>query len=293
MKTTYRYVGSYVQGQFAQRTKKKKMGQQIFPAVLTIYVDLIDMYNAEGNCTECNQFVAECERAESCDCCEHKLRTSYQYNEKHTYVFKPAEMLPKDLRISSSEKIEGNMSLDSRKAAWSVLIEGDFVLKHYEKWTWQECNWPYESYENILAGLFFFCPGILWRAISAEAEMKKLDLYVARAIRKCLNMYILLDELGAGQTEICFRAEEAARKINSSHIIDELADVVLDKGDAHFAPADRIEHIAEVARDGIQFIEERLSKKAMPWRQAIRIFGWRNYQYLRKQKSVWYGGNSG
>lgn len=283
-KEDYQKVGICVQEMFMRRTKGKKNSAEDFPAVLSVLVELIDLHNAEENTKECKQVVVQCDERESS---KYKLRSFYQYNDEASYITRPAKELPDRLRITNvkSQNRTGMHRTTEGERLISFLVEGDWAIRHYEKWQWDKCFWPHESYVNILAGLFFFCPKILWCAISTEIKERKEDIYVVQAIKKCLDLYVLLDEIEKLRREDpCYYDDEAIRRVTRSHLIDEIADVVVEQD----KPKTRIEHVGDMAVSGISFIVGMSVGKSFKKSLAIKVLGWKNYRYLRKRIKRYY-----
>ena len=282
MKTEdYGHVSKYVRTKLIQQAGGKSVN---FPPVLSISANLIDLHNAKEYAEMCEPVVVSCDGAaqyDRCRECSYKKRQFYKYHNGHASVFKTAA---KSLdRLPGKAKAEKNVLIKFLENWKLVQLEGDFLLAHYEKWRWDECIWPHESYENILTGLFFFCPKILWCAVSSEIEAAKRDIYVIRAIKKCLELYVLLDGIERSyKEENCYYAEEAARIISDSHLIEEIAVIALEKESERFHSKDRLDLICQLAEEGLQFMGEMTVSEPLKGRHAVKVLGRRNYRYLRR-----------
>lgn len=278
-KEDYRYVRDCIQTQFTRQNEGELT--VYFPAVLSICADLFDLHNAKRS-RKCRAVIVscECKNFSGCEECKHRIRQFYgEHNGGYVDVLRPADELPEQLQISDRKKAKG-ISAGLRKKPL-VLLECDFLLTHFGKWCWDQCNWPHESYVNMLAGLFFFCPKILEVAISSEIGKKAIDRNVTQAIKKCLGLYVLLDGIERSHKEEVWRyVVEAAQKISDSHVIEEIAEISLEKESAGFCTADRIECLCQVAEEGMMFIGGRVVRGDINGWNAIRVLGWRNYRYL-------------
>lgn len=287
------YVRDYVWQIFSDRSKGEEI--RYLPAILSISADLMDIHDAEEYAESCEMTIVKCEK-HNCEGglgCADRRRTFCKYNENHTLIFEEGKNLPDALRISNGEDEEKkwDVPLEVEKG-FLVKIKGEVLYRYYDKRVWGKCFCSLENYIDILAGVFFFCPQILWKAILNEMDHLKVgnDENVKRAIAKCLDIYILLDREEKRYGGDFYRhVGEIFVEISNLHRICEIEDIILQEEKTVWKREDRLMSISEAGNNGINLIRSRLTENKWNKTDACKVFGRENYDYLKKSSMSAYG----
>ena len=285
-------VKNYVGNEFSKRNDSKET--KWLPSVLAIMADLMDVHSALSNEEECRAVVVECGRTqcEWYDECARKRRQLYVYNENHKYIFRPANQLPNELRINNKHKKSKVEESVSEVEAHMARMKGEVIYEHFKRGHWAECPCTIEDYKAVMASIFFFCPDILWCAISEEMSyaQKRVDSSITQPITKSLEFYILLDKIAKEYgTEVHKRRniEEAIVKIHNQHSIPEIEEMTIKNEGNKSANIDRILRILDAGCEGINFICRKMSASTWDKKLAFNVMGRENYEYLsEKSKTV-------
>lgn len=285
-------VKNYVGKEFSKRNDSKQT--KWLPSVLAIMADLMDVHSTSGDEEECRAVVVECRRTqcEWYDECVRKRRQFYVYDENQKCIFNRADQLPDELRINNKYKKSKEKENVSEIEAHMVRMKGEVVYTHYKRGHWVECPCTIEDYKAVMASIFFFCPDILWCAISEEMShaQKGVDRSITQPIIRSLEFYILLDKIEkeyGTKDHKRKNIEEAIVKINNQHSIPEVEEVAIKNEGNKSANIDRILRILDAGCEGINFICRKMIASTWDKKLAFKVMGRENYEYLsEKSKTV-------
>lgn len=275
-------------------SKRVKGGEKKWlPSVLSIMADLLDVKITWDDEKKCRAVIVECKKTQcrDFDKCEKKLRQFYIRNENHRYIFEEPNQLPNGVGIFSKEKKSSKNMIMSETEPQLVKLKGEVVYKHYERGNWESCPCGIEEYKAVLSSIFFFCPDILWEAISNEINHMQngLDSDVTQAIMTSLNFYIVLDEIEKGYSDKSNNdVDEIVVMINNAHIIPEIEEVIVKEERDASVKLDRISMILDAGSAGMEYIRRGLSASKWKKEQMVKVMGKKNCEYLLKDKPFVY-----
>lgn len=285
-------VRDYVGEKFSRYTNTGQV--KWLPSILAIMADLMDVQSTLGDTEKCRVAYVNCLKTQCkrYDECERRYRQFYIYSENHKCIFKSADQLPDGLGINSKYKKSSKPEIVKETDAFSARVKGEVIYRHYEKGDWKSCYCTLESYKDILASIFFFCPDILWCAVKAEmnnVHKKRIDGDVVQAIVRSLDFYVLLDKLERKYgEEICKNIDLAVVQINNLHSISEIEDIAIWSKEADSTNVDRILNILEAGSKGIDFVCKKISTSTCEKKYAIKVMGRKNYKYLSKIANMYF-----
>lgn len=275
-------VKTYTKERFCELAKEKSI--RVLPAVLSIYADLVDIHNAESNTKRCMADIVNCpfeSNGNECKNCSGKFRQVYIYNKEHKLIFSLPKDLPSNIRIDNTPLRKKRNKNFEKHESNLVIVVGEVILKHYLNIHWNKYCCSIENYVDILASLFFFCPDILRCALENEIQSNKIDYNVVRAINRCLDIFMLFDQMIRNHKgEMYEYEEEALLTISSKCPINEIVQIVMLNGIIKLNSIDRAGIIARLATDNFQILCDWMSKHSWKRRKIKKVLGRMNYKCI-------------
>lgn len=275
-------IKSYTKERFCKVAKTKVFC--LLPSVLAIYADMVDIHDSVSDTRECKVDVINYPfdmKYSKYSSYKEILTQVYFFCDEHKLIFKSPKDLPLHIRIDNKPlAIRYNPNLTEDKKMSETII-GEVILRHYVNIQWYDYCCPIESYVDILASLFFFCPDILWCAIVNEIQSNQIDYNVKKAVNRCLNLLTLFDQMiRKHPIEICEYTEDALKIISNECQITEIEQVVLQNHITSAESINRVEAIVDLATTNFRLLCERMCKQSWKKRRVKKFLGKLNYKCI-------------